>query len=396
MKEFTALEYIKIDVASNYGLDKETWETRLDWFAKHEEDLDKLISSAEEPALYFAGVQAYKDALEAIPSGYPVSFDATTSGLQILACLIGCKLSALRCNLIDTGSREDAYTSLYKDLCLLTGGNAKIERKDLKRAIMTSLYGSTKVPIQVFGEGELLAAFYQIMEEKIPGAWELNKALKELWNPYALSHDWVMSDNFHVHVKVMGKEDHFVQFLDEPVEVTTSVNVGSKEGLSLPANITHSVDGYVVREITRRCDFSKEQITYIISLLNMKGKSDTRKKDKMVIKLWGHYKNSGMLSARIFDYLDEKNMGLVNSVVIGILIQSMPNKPFQVISIHDCFRVLPAYGNDIRKQYIQIMSEIAGSNLLSFIASQIKGKILTVTKMGDISKDILNSEYALS
>ena len=45
------------------------------------------------------------------------------------------------------------------------------------------------MPRIIFGEGELLEAFYKVMEERTPGIWELNKALLEIWQPNAYSHD---------------------------------------------------------------------------------------------------------------------------------------------------------------------------------------------------------------
>lgn len=88
-------------------------------------------------------------------------------------------------------------------------------------------------------------------------------------------------------------------------------------------------------------------------------------------------------------------MGLVDPKVIQGLVDSLPEKPFPMISIHDCFRVHPNYGNDLRRQYNQILSEIAGSDLLAFIASQVTGEPVSVTKAGDISKKILKADYTL-
>ncbi len=80
MQKFSPLSYLKIDIASNFGLDKTNWDVRLDWFDQHEQCLDELVNQAQNPALFYAGVQAYRDALAGIPSGYPISLDATSSG----------------------------------------------------------------------------------------------------------------------------------------------------------------------------------------------------------------------------------------------------------------------------------------------------------------------------
>ena len=43
-QEFSAADYLHIDVANNYGLDKEDWDARISWFNIHEFELEKLIN----------------------------------------------------------------------------------------------------------------------------------------------------------------------------------------------------------------------------------------------------------------------------------------------------------------------------------------------------------------
>ena len=105
---FSGKEYLKIDIANNMGLDKEDWDVRIQWFDDNEHQLDALLKQAEEPALYYAGVQAWKKVKEGKPSGYPISLDATSSGIQLLAALTGDRKAARLCNVVDTGHREDA------------------------------------------------------------------------------------------------------------------------------------------------------------------------------------------------------------------------------------------------------------------------------------------------
>lgn len=328
---FTGKDYLRIDIANNFGLDKKDWNDRIDWFKTHENQLEILAKQAEEPALYSAGVKAWRNVCNGNVNHYPISLDATSSGIQILSCLTGDRKGAELCNVVDVGHRQDAYTTLYDTMLAKTGGSSKIDRKDTKRAIMTSFYSSEAVPKQVFGEGALLATFEETMEEGAPGAWELNKAMVDLWNPNALSNDWIMPDNFHVHIKIIGQLRETVHFLDKPYEVPYSVNMPIERGRSLGANMTHSIDGMIVREMGLRCNYNMDKIQNLLIVMN--GPCGTEPSE-IVSKLWSHYEDSGFLSARILDYLDRTNLGLVDRTVIFDLIMTLPKKPFEVLSVH--------------------------------------------------------------
>jgi len=416
---FTPKEYLKIDIAGNFGLDKEDWNDRIAWFDRNEHQLHSLISKAEEPALFYAGILAWESALEGKPSGYPISLDATCSGIQILAALACDRRAAQICNVVDNGKRMDAYTTIYHDMVNRVGEmegeyndiqqkmpdgsfkpvKYKIDRKKIKQAIMTAFYSSTAVPKRVFGEGELLNIFYDTVKDNAPGAWEINETMLAIWDPNALVYEWVLPDNFHVKIKVMGQVTENVHFLNEPFEVTRQVNMPIKGGRSLGAHKNHSIDGMMVREMQRRCSYNPQTIQNLNQWIanGNHGLLNKREQDVMVQCLWDHYLDSGFLSARILTYLDNLNLGLIETSAITRLIQSLPAKPFEVMSIHDCFRCLPSYGNDLRRQYNNLLAEIAESNLLSYIVSQICKRPIQAGKLDpSMVQDIRETNYALS
>lgn len=400
MQRFSGLSYLKMDIASSFGLDKKDWDERLAFVEENEEHLEQLVPMAESPALFHAGVLALRKAQRGQPSGFPISLDAASSGLQLLACLIGCEDSAKLCGVVSTGHRADAYTSLYRfmlDDLAAPEGAPTIERAQVKQAVMTSLYSSTREPKRVFGMGAQLRTFYQVMETRVPGAWKLNLALQTLWQPFALSHDWTLPDGFTAHVPVTKKITRSVQHLGVPTPVSFEVNQGTPTGRSISPNLIHSIDGMIVREMHRRCTYDPkalEQINHALAL-PAGGTRMNRTQDKLLIKLWSLYRSSGFLSARVLDLIDTQNIGLIDREPLLALVQSLPQKPFELISIHDCFRCLPSYGNDLRATYNRILSEIAASEMLSFLASQVTGQDMPVTKLGDISAQILDADYAL-
>ena len=68
-QEFTGKQYLKIDIANNFGHDKLLWQERIDWFDAHEAQLMTLLPKAEKPALCYAGIQAWEAMKAGLPSG---------------------------------------------------------------------------------------------------------------------------------------------------------------------------------------------------------------------------------------------------------------------------------------------------------------------------------------
>lgn len=337
-QQFTGKQYLQMDVASHFGLDKEDWDVRLAWFDKNKDVLDGLLKQAEVPAQYFAAVAAWHEVQKGNPIGYPIALDATASGMQILACLTGDRRAAQLCNVVNMGRRMDAYTEVYKYMLMKAGAQGRVTRDMVKTGVMTSLYNSEAEPKRVFGTGILLTKFYETMEEELPAVWELNQYYKAIWDCTRSTYEWVLPDNFHVVCKVTDYINEKVLFLGEHFDVVTKVHGPTAEGRSLSANTTHSIDGMIVREIGRRCNYNPRKVAKLKELLNDDNlwldSADTDEDTELLLVLLERYKASGYLSARILDCIHNGNAHMVPWDATMDLINSLPAKPFEVFSIH--------------------------------------------------------------
>ena len=236
MDLLTGLEYLKAEIACkhNKAYEKTTWNERLAHFDEMNLIDTNIFKNASNPIGLRAAVQAYLDTLEGKETGYMISLDACSSGLQILSLLVSCPKSFDLCG----GNHNDcvdSYTTIYDSMNL----RGTLTRKQVKQAIMTALYGSTATPEIVFGSN--IDVFYKTMEKMAPGAWDLNLAIQELWNEIeGPNYDWVMPDNFHACIETMGYEMVEFTFLDQKYAVKQKVNIRPEFHKGLGPNMVHS------------------------------------------------------------------------------------------------------------------------------------------------------------
>lgn len=387
------LEYLQAEVVckQNKAMEKATWDDRIAEFKSLNFNDPKTFSSASNPIGLRAAHLALNQATSNLPFGYMISLDASASGLQLLSLLVSCNKSWMLCG----GTLDrcvDAYIEIYNAMGLF-----KLTRKQVKAAVMTAFYGSTRTPETTFGKDVDL--FYDTVSDMAPGAWQLNLDLQEVWHRLRGStYSWVLPDNFHACIETKKPEYQGFEMFGQKMQITKYVDGRPDFHKGLGPNVIHSVDGFIVREIIRRCMYNPARILEILELIKAGRRAGTTGRSGLMVKvLWDLYKKTGFLSMRILDYLYEDTMGLVDTNAIVELINSLPMKPFQVVTNHDCFRCHPNYGNDMRLQYNRILADLNDSKLLQSMVSDILGRPTKIRKFGTIDRNlILNSNYALS
>lgn len=416
MHTFTGWQYLLIDVANHFGLDKEIFENRILWVETH---LDRLEELAEEAPiktrpLYRKAVMAVRDAQAGRPSGHLVGFDAICSGMQIMSALTGCHKGAEATGLIDTGERPDAYSKTTEEMGRVMGGQYLVDRDAIKQGVMTMLYGSKEEPKKLFGEDTPeLAGFYQAVYNVAPGAFELLQALLNSWQPMTLMHRWALPDGFVARVKVMEKVEKRLE-VDELDHATFTYewyeNNGTLTGVANVANVVHSIDAYVLRSLVRRCSYDPDivktaSVNIQLELMrrHLNGEShdpDRHSATPEIQQCIERFEATRMADVRCLPYLDgdavlylsEEHLQELQLIIDAML----AHKPFHVVSVHDEFKCHPNYMNYLRMHYRDIFAQMANSEILSDVLSQIHGVQGTYNKLTQtLAKEIENSEYAI-
>lgn len=411
MTFYTGFQYLLIDAATQFGHDKLTFEERIAWATGALPVLEQLVSEAETKPLYMKAVQAIRKAQKGLPTGHLVGVDGTCSGIQMMSVLTGCEAGARATGLVDPNVRADAYSACTEAMNVILGGNLVVARADAKQALMTSFYGSKAEPKNLFGEDTPeLAAFYQAAQVIAPGAWDLLQDLLASWQPYALEHRWVMPDGFDARVKVMRKVESRIE-VDELDHATFTYeyyeNQGQKSGLSNAANVTHSVDAYVLRSMHRRCNYDREiaeQAAQIIQIEMLERNLNRPRTVSMPKGKAGYYvaqyERSSIADVVIMPHLNRENIQQLSNqhlaALAGIINGMLQYKPFPLVTIHDEFKAHANNMNWVRWQYKEILAELADGYLLDDILSQIHGVPGMFPKLSSTLGDkIRESAYGL-
>lgn len=412
MKYYTGYQWLLIDAANQYGHDKLTFEGRLDWANHNLTCLEGHVDTAETKPLYIKAVMAIRKAQQGIPTGHMVGVDACCSGIQIMSVLTGCVAGSDATGLIDPDRRADAYTQTTQVMATILGNAVDITRKQAKQGLMTSFYGSKLTPKTIFGEDSPeLDAFYEAATTVAPGAWELLQDLLSSWQPYSLSHNWKLPDGFDARVKVMVPREARLE-VDELDHATFTYefyeNMGSKSGLSNVANMTHSVDAYILREMHRRCNYNREVAEEVASVIEIEMIKRSMGAPAMQCpednQLWYYiqqYERSTVATIVIMPYLTEGNTCYLTSqhleALATIVNGMLEYKPFPLVTVHDEFKAHANNINSVRWQYKEILAEIADSNVLDDLLSQINGTPGTFNKLSfNLGDQIRKSNYALT
>ena len=158
--------YLAMHGANMFGNDKVSLEDRVDWVQQHEDKIVACANSpieerwwedADKPFQFLAFCLEWRDYLQhgdGFISHLPVSVDGSCNGLQLYSLLLKDEHSGKLVNVVPADKPADVYQQLANSVIdkLKESNNPLaplwlqygVKRSTVKRAIMTSVYGSTR------------------------------------------------------------------------------------------------------------------------------------------------------------------------------------------------------------------------------------------------------------
>lgn len=136
-----------------------------------------------------------------------------------------------------------------------------------------------------------------------------------------------MPDHGIVYKRVWDDEDYRIQepLLGSSFTFRTSVNRPIEKGVSLAADVTHSLDAYLLRELNRRCNFDRETLRNALELINAMGDIHVTDRSKIVSLVEVDYLNVDTIQNYSLNQL---------ALLKEIITLSLNAGSFEVVNIH--------------------------------------------------------------
>lgn len=371
-----AIHWLNMDVARSYGLDKATWQERLQWSLEH----PQLENGAKEPFEYRSAWEALQRALRGEMIDHLISLDATASGIQCLALMAQDSESARKVNL---GTQQ--VNNVYRDVQRELGHD--YER--VKQATMTHFYESVATPLQLFGED--YPKFLEAMERAMPGPTAIRDAIASCMDSRA-QYRWTMMDGYEVIMDVTAPvecsmdigEGHMISWMEH-----RQAAVATK---GLTANVTHSLDALVLREVLRRTHCPYQWYT------TEQPFEELREKDILLLQSILRWQRTQFLSFEFMDHCDGMNQHLVPRELREAVEARTSADCMYIQPIHDCYRVRATDAGKLFQIVKEVMADLAYAKTAEWILPQLgyKGEIKdSEAKRTALRDQVLNSSYLI-
>lgn len=398
----TPAQWVLMDLASQYGMDKDTFKDRLKFgqellpMIEGGEDMKAWIDKAKEPECFALRILTIKDIIAGDPVSHPVGLDAASSGPQLLSVMTRCYEG-----MMNTGAILNGVPWLYNKIYELMDNVGDLTIKQVKKATVPYVYGSEDIPNSVFGDDAL--AFTLAYATAVPGAARIREILLCAWNSEAKAHEWELPDGHIAYVPVIATHEYSKCPYDEGhYKYIWRTNQPVQRGMSLVANVTHSFDSYVARELSERCNYNRKVLLEVKRTILDHFKHGSTEQWDHLLHLQSLAQRYQQVSIEACQHMYPNKLKGCDPTYLNQLLtlidSCLVRKPFSVRIVHDEFQSLPNHTLEMKQVYNDILAESYEGDWLFSVLDDLTGmdhRGMRPDVNPDISREIRDNLYAI-
>lgn len=327
-----------------------------------------------------------------------VALDSKSSCIQLASIMLRDNVALKKVFTIGLKNHKDCkpYIRVFKKF------PRELEKDIKKSCIMQFTYGGNSFCNSHLGTD--VHEFHKLYKENLPLVFTFRNACVAGWNDEALCYSWNLPDGFEVNMECTKAISEIPDYVDTRIEleiqgkrhhikpfwsINTPLQKGELGTKGIGANLIHSIDAYIMRELVRRCHGKFRTSLEQISIGELKCSANA----KAIYDMWVQTK---MVSLNILNELkkgDSIPQDYYDAIKDTML--TLPEHSFYIKPIHDEFCCRVEFRDEMVQVYNCLLVELYNSTYAEYAAKELELKLEIGKANPKVTKELFENDYLL-
>ena len=327
-----------------------------------------------------------------------IALDSKSSCIQLASIMLRDNVALKKVFTVGNKTHKDCkpYVKIFKKF------PQELEKEIKKACVMQFTYGGNSYCVSHLGAD--VHEFHKLYKEHLPLVFTFRNACVAGWNDEALAYSWCLPDGFMVNMECTKPISDIPDYCDTRIEleidgkrhhikpfwsINTPLQKGELGTKGIGANLIHSIDAYIMRELVRRCHgqfrISLEQISV--------GELKCSNNAKSIYDMWVQTK---MVSLNILnelkkgDSIPQEYYDAIKDVML-----TLPEHSFYIKPIHDEFCCRVEFRDEMVQVYNCLLVELYNSTYAEYAAKELELNLEYGKANAKVTEALFTNDYLL-
>ena len=327
-----------------------------------------------------------------------IALDSKSSCIQLASIMLRDNTALKKVFTVGLKNHKDCkpYVKIFKKF------PQELEKDVKKKCVMQFTYGGNSYCVSNLGTD--VHTFHALYKEHLPLVFTFRNACVAGWNDEALAYSWSLPDGFMVNMECTKPISDIPDYCDTRIEleingkrhhikpfwsINTPLQKGELGTKGIGANLIHSIDAYIMRELVRRCHGQFRTSLEQISIGELKCSTNA----KAIYDMWVQTK---MVSLNILnelkkgDSIPQEYYDAIKDVML-----TLPEHQFYIKPIHDEFCCRVEFRDEMVQVYNCLLVELYNSTYAEYAARELELNLEYGKANAKVTQELFNNDYLL-